>query len=123
MWAFISGYTTDIMEEVKNLIWKKVEENWGDTTEEAIGWNLAQEIETEIEKFSQSKFVDPMLKTIEAMGMNSLADLADSLVGLQATSTYSKAGAATVGGLIEVMTIDRINGVQWKRRLPSTPKE
>lgn len=59
-----------------------------------------------------------MLKTIEAMSTSSLADLAESLVGLQATSTYSKAGAATVGGLIEVVTIDRIKGVQWKRRLP-----
>lgn len=118
MWAFISGYSAVLMEEVKNLIWRKVEEKWGHTTEEAIGWNLAQEIISEIETTSQTKFVSPMLNTIEAMGMNSLADLADSLVGLQATSTYSKAGAATVGGLIEVVTIDRINGVQWKRRLP-----
>jgi hypothetical protein len=118
MWAFISGYNGDIMEEVKRLIWQKVEEKWGHTTEDAIGWQLSQEIAEEIETFSHTKFVSPMLNTIEAMGMNSLADLADSLVGLQATSTYSKAGAATVGGLIEVVTIDRINGVQWKRRLP-----
>lgn len=118
MWAFISGYNGDIMEEVKKLIWRKVEEKWGDTTEEEIGWNLAQEIESAIEEFSQNKFVSPMLKTIEAMSTSSLADLAESLVGLQATSTYSKAGAATVGGLIEVVTIDRIRGVQWKRRLP-----
>ena len=123
MWAFIAGYTSDIMEEVKRLIWQKVEEKWGETTDEPIGWNLAQEIEAEVQAYSQSKFVDPMLSTIEAMGLNSLAELADSLVGLQATSTYSKAGAATVGGLIEVMTIDRINGIQWKRRLPSTNRE
>lgn len=100
-----------------------MEEKWGETTDEPIGWNLAQEIEAEVQAYSQSKFVDPMLSTIEAMGLNSLAELADSLVGLQATSTYSKAGAATVGGLIEVMTIDRINGIQWKRRLPSTNRE
>lgn len=118
MWAFISGYSGDIMEEVKNLVWRKVEEKWGDTTDEAIGWNMAQEIEAAIEEFSQSKYVSPMLKTIEAMSTSGLADLAESLVGLQATSTYSKAGAATVGGLIEVVTIDRINGVKWKRRLP-----
>ena len=123
MWAFIAGYTTDIMDEVKRLIWKKVEEKWGDTTEDPIGWNLAQEIESEVQAYSQSKFIDPMLSTIEAMGLNSLAELADSLVGLQATSTYSKAGAATVGGLIEVMTIDRINGIRWMRRLPATNRD
>jgi len=123
MWAFIAGYNSDILDEVKNLVTQKVEEKWGHTTDEPIGWQMAQEIDAEIGKFSQKKFVDPMLNTIEAMGLNSLADLADSLVGLQATSTYSKAGAATVGGLIEVVTIDRINGVQWKRRLPSSPKK
>jgi hypothetical protein len=119
MWAFISGYNSDIIDEVKNQIIQKVEAAWGHTTEEAIGWKMAQEIESEIADFSQKTFVSPMLSTIEAMGMNSLAALADSLVGLQATATYSKAGPATVGGLIEVVTIDRINGVQWKRRLQS----
>lgn len=38
-------------------------------------------------------------------------------VSLQATSTYGNTGAATVGGLIEVVTIDRVNGVLWRRGL------
>ena len=118
MWGFVNGSTFDTVEEAKRLISDAVEERWGDTTPEAIGYEVAEEVAEKLGQFAHEKYVSPMLKTIEAMGMNSLASLADSLVGLQATATYSQAGAATVGGLIEVATIDRINGVQWKRSLP-----
>jgi hypothetical protein len=52
------------------------------------------------------------------MSLDGLAELADSLVDLQATSTFAQDGPATVGGLIEVATIDRIHGVKWVRKLP-----
>jgi hypothetical protein len=55
--------------------------------------------------------------TVGAMGLQGLADFAESLVGLQATSTLSKPGIATVGGLIEVVTIDNVNGVVWHKTL------
>ena len=80
---------------------------------------LASEITDEIDAFSHENFVSPLLSTVEAMSMQSLGDFAESLVGLQATATYSQSGTATVGGLIEVATIDRINGVVWKQKLKS----
>jgi len=120
MYGFINGYNTVIVNELKGLIEQKIEQQWGDTTDEPIGWQLANQIETDLQEFARKTFVSPMLTTIEAMGLNSLAALADSLVGLQAMRTYSQPGTATVGGLIEVATIDRINGVQWKRRLPNS---
>jgi hypothetical protein len=120
MYGFINGYNTLIVNELKSLIEKKIEDQWGSTTDEPIGWQIASQIETDLQEYARKTFVSPMLTTIEAMGLNSMAALADSLVGLQAMRTYSQPGTATVGGLIEVATIDRINGVQWKRRLPFT---
>ncbi len=118
MWGFVNGSTYETMEEIKRQIADAIEDKWGHTTPEPIGYQIAEEISAKMDAYSHERYVRPMLKTIEAMGMNSLASLADSLVGLQATATYSQAGAATVGGLIEVATIDRIDGVQWKRSLP-----
>lgn len=118
MWGFVNGSTPGTLDEMRNQINEAVEKRWGHTTPELIGVEVADEVAEKINEWAQETYVSPMLKTIEAMGMNSLASLADSLVGLQATATYSQAGAATVGGLIEVATIDRINGVQWKRSLP-----
>ena len=55
--------------------------------------------------------------SITGMSVLSLANFAKSLVGIQALSTYSQRGTATVGGLIEVVTIDRAQGVVWRDRL------
>lgn len=117
IYAFIRGYNFRVLDRVKSLIEEKVEERWGDTTDEAIGHAVATEIFEDINSFAFENFVQPLLGTVEAMSMQSLGEFAESLVGLQATSTYSQDGPATVGGLIEVATIDRINGVVWKQKL------
>jgi hypothetical protein len=36
---------------------------------------------------------------------------------MEATSSFGADGPATVGGMIEVATIDRQNGVTWVRKL------
>jgi hypothetical protein len=113
----VNGATPSFVYEFRRRIENKIEEKWGDTTPDPIGWQLAKEIEAEIDEWAQEKYVEPMLNTIEAMGLKGLAEIADSLVSLQATAANSQRGPATVGGLVEVATIDRINGVQWVRRL------
>ena len=75
------------------------------------------QISSDLADFSHEKFVSPLLSTIEAMGIRSIADFAESLVALQATSSYAKDGPATVGGFIEVATIDRVKGVTWVKAL------
>ena len=47
-----------------------------------------------------------------------MSELVRTLVGLQATSSEAKDGPVSVGGLIEVVTIDRVNGIQWRSKLP-----
>ena len=63
-------------------------------------------------------YVSPMLNQISGMNLFSMSELARTLVGLQATSSESKDGPVSVGGLIEVLTIDRTNGIQWRSKLP-----
>jgi hypothetical protein len=117
MWGFVNGVTAAVKTKYSGLIEEVVEREFGHTTDELIGRKIALEIEDEVQQFAQATFISPFLNTLEAMGMNGLADVAESLVGLQATSTYGNAGAATVGGVIEVVTIDRVSGVTWRKSL------
>ena len=89
IYAFIRGYSYRVVDRIKTLIEEKVEERWGQTTDEAIGQAVANEASEEIDSFAFENFVQPLLGTVEAMSMQSLGDFAESLVGLQATSTYS----------------------------------
>jgi len=117
MGAFVSGLHSSMRNKYREVISRKVEERWGAETEELIGHEVAGEVTEEIVSYADEVFVQPLLTTVGAMGLQGLADFAESLVGLQATSTLSKPGIATVGGLIEVVTIDNVNGVVWHKAL------
>jgi hypothetical protein len=117
MWGFVNGLNTSVKNKYHELISGKIEGRWGAETDELLGDEIAGEITDEINNFVDDTFVQPLLRTVSAMGLQGLADFAESLVALQATSTYSKPGIATVGGLIEVVTIDNVNGVLWHKNL------
>jgi len=115
--AFLRGYNERIYKELRVLLEASFMELLTSDGHPIDSEHVVQEILTAIDKFSADEFIDPLLSTVEAMSMQSLGDFAGALVGLQATSTFGQKGPATVGGLVEVVTIDRANGVQWKRRL------
>jgi hypothetical protein len=70
-----------------------------------------------LREISLSTYAYPLMDTVAAMSLIGLADLSESLIGIQAAATYSKSGAATVGGFVEVVTIDRQYGIRWRKRL------
>jgi hypothetical protein len=117
MWGFVAGFNPDVEKKFLELVEEKVEERWGSTTEHFIGQEVASEIRSQIADYSQEQFVSPFLRSVEAMSASSLVELAESLVSLQFISTYRQPGAATVGGPIEVFTIDRISGVVARKLL------
>lgn len=59
----------------------------------------------------------PNLRTLGALGVGSLARLAEMLVRLEALRSASLDGEATVGGFVECLTITRETGIQWHQRL------
>ena len=135
IWAFIRGYNPRILSRALGAVREKIEEYFGekeweftDDSGEAktkltseLAYELADEVYLEIrDKYSIENFSSPLLNSIESMSTISLAAFAESLVGIQALSTYSQRGTATVGGLIEVVTIDRAEGVVWRQKIGST---
>ena len=136
IYAFIRGYNPRILNRTLRIVRDKIEEAFGakeweimDDEGKTIGTQSTSELAFEIadetykeirENFSQSNFASPLFNSIEGMSIINLANLAESLVGIQALSTYSQLGTATVGGLIEVVTIDRSQGVIWHQKIGQT---
>lgn len=130
--AFGRGWNPRIKDAVYGEIWDKA---WSeiydlletpDMTDEDYqrisrsAAKIRDEIMKAVDDYSLNNFVYPLMDTVDAMSLTSIAELAESLIGIQAASTYGKKGAATVGGFVEVITIDRQNGVRWRKRLPET---
>lgn len=71
-----------------------------------------------VEGVSEADFVQPMFSTMSAYSIPELSAFADTLVSSQAFSNIFEDRQSTVGGLIEVASIDPREGVVWHRRLP-----
>lgn len=116
--SFLKGYNTDIMTGFKWAIGKHLLEAMGDSPDYSLVEEIKEKVASYIQDYSWKSYIQPMLRQINGMNLFGLSELARTLVGVQATSSAAKDGPISVGGLIEVVTIDRINGVQWKERLP-----
>jgi hypothetical protein len=114
---FVRGAHSKIYNKVMDSVERLVNQRIGNDPGENVGAEIASELSEELDTYAQNNFVSPLLATIEGMSTLSLADFAESLVGLQITSTLSENSTATVGGFIEVATIDRAHGVVWRKRL------
>lgn len=132
--SFGRGWNPRIRDAVSESIWDKSweiiyeaklaskgDEELSDKDYEEVS-QLAQKIKNKVlesvDDFSKVNFIFPLMDAVDAMSLTSVSELAESLIGIQAASTYSKKGAATVGGFVEVVTIDRQQGVRWIKRLP-----
>jgi hypothetical protein len=115
--AFLRGYNWKITNQINSLFENEIREKINMEISQEVIDEVVESVEKKLGEYSHSEFVSPLLDTINAMSIQSLGEFAESLVGLQATSTYAQAGPATVGGLIEVATIDRTNGVRWMKSL------
>lgn len=116
--SFLKGYNTDILTGILWAIKAKGRGAVGENVTDDDLQEIANQTQQYIEDYSWRAYVQPLLRQVSNMNLHGMAQLARTLVGLQATSSEAKDGPVSVGGLIEVVTIDRINGVQWNVRLP-----
>jgi hypothetical protein len=116
--AFLKGYNTDIINGFSWAIEKHVRELAGDTVAPEIATQVAANAVEYIENHSWKRYVQPILRQVAGMNLFGMAELARTLVSIQATFSEAQDGPVSVGGVIEVVTIDRVNGVRWKNRLP-----
>lgn len=118
MRSMVSGFHPKIRGIVEDDIVDFLTEDFGLDINQAVGY--ARGVGNSMENAGQEIFVDPLFSTVGAFSITELAAFADSMVGIQANSAMFQEEQSTVGGVIEVATIDAKNGVVWHRRLPLT---
>jgi hypothetical protein len=117
IWGFVRGFRWPILDRISELIEQHVNERIENDEGENVGEDIANQVRESIHDFYRKRFTYPLLDSIEGLDLSHLANLADSLVGMEATSAFGGDSPATVGGFIEVATIDRQNGIVWVKKL------
>lgn len=119
IWGFLRGYRWSTLDYIVNTTTNWILNSFELTEDDIVNVrsDIADEIYSKTRSWTQENFTDPMFSSVEGMSTYGLAELAESLVGIQSTSTYAEQGTATVGGLIEVATIDRIRGIVWTKKV------
>ena len=84
-------------------------------------WDLTNSLTEQIDEYGASKNGN-LLKTLGAMDLVSVAEVAQSLVGIEVLNAHTSLGSPHSGGIIEVATIDLQNGVIWHNRIPAQRK-
>jgi hypothetical protein len=117
IFGFLQGFRFAVLDHMEYLIESHVNDAIENNEGENIGREIASKVRDGVFDHFRRKITDPLLDSIEGLDLFHLANLAESLVGMEATSSFGADGPATVGGMIEVATIDRQNGVTWVRKL------
>lgn len=78
---------------------------------------LAEGVREYLTEFARAKN-SKLLDTIGAMDLTGVAEVAESLTGLEVLAAHNDDGSPSSGGIIEVATIDLQYGIQWHRRIP-----
>jgi hypothetical protein len=122
IWGFVRGVRWSVLEFIDKRIKEWLSEESGLPAEQIskLTENLEEIVSRDSNRWIFNNFTSPLLSSIEGMSAIGLGELAESLVGIQSTSTYAEEGTATVGGTIEVATIDRRNGVVWRKRIDNS---
>ena len=117
IFGFIRGMRWRVLNYVISIVEEKINDSISDPTGENLGQKIGREVRQSVEDFVDRRMTQPLLNSIEGLDLGHLANLAESLVGMEATSAFGGEGPATVGGFIEVATIDRQQGVVWIKSL------
>ena len=114
--AFTSGYHEDVLKYLSDFAIEKISGYIDDV--DSLN-EIAVDLEDSIRDYGHENFAVPLLATIGTLNLNDLAKLADSLIGMQSIKSAASPRPATVGGLIEILLVDREHGFRWYRKLPS----
>jgi len=76
-----------------------------------------------ISRHFQERYIWPSKSLIQDLALPGLVKFADSLVHIQSLRSVLEGDEATVGGIVEVVSIDRTYGVVWHRKLTARLSE
>jgi len=84
--------------------------------EEATEAVVNEAMET-LSTWLQEEFSDPMFRTLAALGPSALVRYADLLIRMESLRSATLKNEATVGGIVEALSINRTLGIEWHHRI------
>lgn len=118
--SFLSGVNKDVRNQIAwavDSLVRELTQGAPESDTDFVNGKVRQVLE-KLDSYTWKNYLGPIGRHISGLNVSSLASLGETLVGMQATASQSKDGPVSVGGFIEVVTIDRVDGVRWVRRLP-----
>jgi hypothetical protein len=116
--GFIQGYHPETLPQIGEFVKQSMLEKLGAAATPEIAEAVVAEVMEKTGDYAYNTFIQPLYNEVDGMTISRLAEFAESLVGLQATAAKTlDEGPATVGGYIEVATIDKAEGVRWVKAL------
>jgi hypothetical protein len=70
-----------------------------------------------IDGWLNAEFSSPMFRTLDALGPSALSRYADLLIRMESLRSATLKDEATVGGIVESLSISRSSGVEWHYRI------
>jgi|GEM_PF-3068033 len=132
--TFLNGYDDALLENLPSFIRDSIFEVLQETLESepkaaktlddlikqhvAIG-AISQKVKQKVSFFGEEHYAN-LIDTLEVMDLSSLAEVAESLAGMQILAAHNSNENPNSGGIIEVSSIDIANGVTWHRKIPLT---
>lgn len=77
----------------------------------------------QVQKFIQTEYVNGLVDTVEAFGVEDMADMAESLISITNLQRHITASEESVGGPVDVAVITRDEGFIWLKHHDWRPKE
>ena len=119
--GFIQGYHSETLSQIGEYVKQAMSEKLGERSSPEIANEIWDDVLGKTGQYSWDTYIQPLYNEVEGMTISRLAEFAESLVGLQATAAKTlNDGPATVGGYIEVATIDKYDGVRWVKALDTS---
>lgn len=77
----------------------------------------------QIQDFIQTEYVNGLVDTVEAFGVDDMANMAESLISITNLQRHITASEESVGGPVDVAVITKADGFVWVKRKDWSPKE
>lgn len=123
--GFHPSFVQDLREKVKQAVIDDRESDYEDPSEfsqdekdiwGSIGEGVFTQLEKYIAQYAESHY-DNFLMTFSHMDVAELAKVSASFLDMQILSTHNAMELPTVGGLVEVATINLASGIVWRSKL------
>ena len=85
--------------------------------------DITDKHDEQIQDFIQSEYVNGLVDTVEAFGVEDMADMAESLISITNLQRHITASEESVGGPVDVAVITRDEGFIWLKHHDWMPKE